>query len=266
MLRGGWMAEFFDNYPRIGRCFLSMPDAVLTPHGFLKKQLQARGVGIHGIIPNFIELQRYPYKKRACLEPKFLFMRGTHFIYNPEMALHAFQRIQKVFPSASMTLVGRDDDKAKELTALIAQLGLKNVKRIAPVPKDEVPRLASSHDVYIQTNRVDNMPVTVLEMWALGIPVVATNVGGLPDLVTDQQDAILVEKDDIDGFADACIGLLKNKALADKLSENGRMRVENMTWEKIAPLWENVFFNPEGDEAHLHHQNNIETIEEGEKI
>ncbi len=159
------------------------------------------------------------------------------------MAIKAFSLIQVKIPEASMTLVGKDNDKRFDLEKLAQKLGLKNIFFVDRVPKKDIPKLASDHDVYIQTNRVANMPVTIIEMWSLGIPVVATRVGGVPYLVTDKKDGLLVEDENFEQLADICIDLLNNPKLSEQLSLNGRRHAERFTWEHAKPLWENVFFN-----------------------
>jgi L-malate glycosyltransferase len=82
------------------------------------------------------------------------------------------------------------------------------------------------------------MPVTIIEMWACGLPVVGTDVGGMPYLVRHGVDGILVKSEDHRAMAVACLDLLSNHALAAMLSRNGRAHAEELTWEKIKPMWE----------------------------
>ncbi len=242
MIHGGWMADFIDRYSKFARFVLGLPHVVLTPHGFLEKELSDRKIIIDGTIPNFIEIGDYTFKLRSNLKPKFLFMRGTHHIYNPEMAIKAFAVIQKQIPKAVMTIAGRDNGHRSSLEKMSCELGLKNITFLGQVPKKEIPKLASEHDIYIQTNRVDNMPVTILEMWSLGIPVIATDVGGVPFLVNNQEDGILVENENFEQLAAVCLDLLKDPVLSERLSKNGRCRAEKLTWEYAKPLWEKMLF------------------------
>ena len=84
------------------------------------------------------------------------------------------------------------------------------------------------------------MPVTIIEMWACGLPIVGTNVGGMPYLVRDGQDALLVESEDHQAMADVCFELLSNSDLARTLSRNGRARASELTWESVKCLWEDA--------------------------
>jgi glycosyltransferase involved in cell wall biosynthesis len=100
---------------------------------------------------------------------------------------------------------------------------------------------ASAADIFINTNRIDNMPVSIVEACALGLPVVSTEVGGIPDLLTDGETALLVPDDDADAMAAAIARLLNDNELSQKLSLNGRKLAERSSWEEVRPQWEQVF-------------------------
>ena len=130
---------------------------------------------------------------------------------------------------------GKDSDYCR---SLVQSLNLRSVLFLGLVPKESIPVLADKHDVYLHTNRIDNMPVSIIEMWACGLPIVGTNVGGMPYLIRDRQDGILIESEDHQAMAEACFELLANRALAETLSRNGRARAEALTWDRVKPLWE----------------------------
>lgn len=98
-----------------------------------------------------------------------------------------------------------------------------------------------AHDIYLHTNRIDNMPVSVVEAAAFGLPVVATEVGGIPYLLKDEHTALFVANEDVRGMANAVIRLIEEPGLCNKLSENGRKLAELCSWENVKPEWENLF-------------------------
>jgi glycosyltransferase involved in cell wall biosynthesis len=116
------------------------------------------------------------------------------------------------------------------------------VEFVGLIPKNEIPALADKHDIYLQTNRIDNMPVSVIEMWACGLPIVATDVGGITYLIRNRIDGMLVASEDCQAMAHACFELLYNSELAKKLSCNGRLRASELSWERIQPMWEKALF------------------------
>ncbi len=240
LIHSGCMADFTQRWPRWVNFVLSQTDLNLVPHGFLQQKLSSLGLRIDGVIPNCIDLSRYQFRERNVLTPKLLYLRGTHPFYNPAMALRAFSLIQRVHPDALLTMAGKDGEDASACRRLVQKLNLRNVHFIGQVPNEKISILADNHDIHIHTNRVENMPVSIIEMWACGLPIVGTSVGGMPYLVRNGEDGILVKSEDYNAMAEACLELLSNSALAQALSQNGRRRAEELTWEKIKPLWKQV--------------------------
>jgi L-malate glycosyltransferase len=235
MVRGGWMADFVLAWPRVSRFILRRPHLLLSPHAFLADKFTDLGLKIDQIIPNIIDTNVYRYQERTPLRPRFLYLRGTHHIYNPQMCLRAFALIQARHPEASLTFAASGGLTACE--ALARELNLRNVSFLGLVPKDEIPQLADRHDIYFQSNRVENMPVTILEMWASGLPVVATTAGGTPYLIRHEEDGLLVPPEDHRALAEACCRLLDDPELALRLVRHGRARVQEFTWERVRSRW-----------------------------
>lgn len=238
IFRGGYLPDFVRAWPLAARWVLRQPALRLAPHAFLAEELGALGITVDAIVPNVIDLDAYKYVERSRLRPRFLYLRGTHSIYDPETCLRAFAIIQSRHPHASLTMAAAGSlDRCR---ALAGELGLRNVGFPGMVPKADVPRLADAHDIYFQANRVENMPVTILEMWACGLPVVGTTAGGTPYLVRDGEDGLLVAPGDSEALAAACCRLLDHPALALRLTRAGRARAEQLTWERIGPRWHEI--------------------------
>lgn len=247
ILRNGMLPDFVARWPRWTRFVLSTPDTVLTPHAFLRDRLSRESIRVDAVIPNFIDLEQYPYRKRSSLTPRFLYMRGLDPVYNPEMALRAFSLIQRRFPEASLTMAGREGPDSRRCRALVEELGLRHVRFAGIVAKREIPALADDHDLHLHTNRIENMPVSIIEMWACGLPIVGTEVGGMPYLVRNGVDAILVPSEHHEAMAEACLTLLSDAGLAESLSTNGRRRAEGLTWARVEPMWEQALFGKGGE-------------------
>ena len=236
-IRGGWMPEFVQRWPRWTRFVFSMANLILVPHEFLRAELSALDLRVDGIIPNFIELEKYKFQERSRLTPRFLYLRGMESTYNPAMALRAFAIIQRQYPDALLTMAGPESTDSALCRSLVRELDLYNVHFIGQVPKEMIPALAEQHDIHLHTNRVENMPVSIIEMWACGVPIVGTKVGGMPYLVRHRVDGILVASEDYQAMAEACVELLTESDLARTLSRNGRARAQELTWKSIEPAW-----------------------------
>ena len=109
-----------------------------------------------------------------------------------------------------------------------------------PSSKDEIPKRLDQGDVFLNTTRVDNTPVSVLEAMACGLCIISTKVGGIPYLLDDEHDALLVPTDDASEMAKAVQRLITEDGLADRLSSNARRKAEQFDWSHVLPKWEKV--------------------------
>jgi L-malate glycosyltransferase len=242
-LHHGGMPAFVQRWRRWSQWILSLPDVVLVPHDFLAQTLTTLGLRIDGVLPNFVDLTLFPFRERGVLAPRLLYLRGMGSYYNPEMAIQALAVIQRHYPDASLTMVGPEGQHSALCRDLVRTLHVHHVHFMGQVPHEEIPRLAARHDIHLHTNRIDNMPVSIIEMWACGLPIVGTRVGGMAYLVRDRHDGLLVPSEDYQAMATACLELLANAGLARTLSRNGRARAEALTWEQVQPLWLNVLLD-----------------------
>jgi glycosyltransferase involved in cell wall biosynthesis len=109
-----------------------------------------------------------------------------------------------------------------------------------PITKAEVPARLNQGDVFLNTARVDNTPVSLLEAMACGLCVVSARVGGIPYLVDDGSDALLAQPDNPRRMAQAVRRIYHEPKLAERLSCNGRRKAERFDWPVIFSAWEGV--------------------------
>ena len=117
----------------------------------------------------------------------------------------------------------------------------------------------SNADIYLNTNRVDNTPVSVIEACAMGLPVIATNVGGLSDVILNGHNGLLVSDDDEVKMADAARRLLNDPVLAKQLSKNGRSLAERSSWTSVKNDWESLFAEVTGKDL-IPHRNQASVV------
>jgi glycosyltransferase involved in cell wall biosynthesis len=240
-LHGGAMPEFMARFPRWSRSVLTRATCLVAPSGFLK-----RAVGRYGfdarVISNVIDLKHYQYRHRYALRPRLFWMRAFHPVYNPVLALRVLSRVKRHVPDASLVMAGQCKGAEGEVAALAREMGLDGAVQFPGFLDQDGKRLhGNAADIFINTNRVDNMPVALLEAGAMGLPIVATAVGGVPDLLTQGRDGVLVPDDDDEAMADAILRLLRDPELAGRLSRNGRCLAERSAWDAVALQWKGLF-------------------------
>lgn len=191
-------------------------------------------------IPNFIELQKYPFKQREPIQPTFLWVRAFHKIYNPVLAVEVLNQLDRA--DAKLCMVGSDTDGTRWLVEKrIAELKLTDrVTLPGRLMKDEWIELAARYDFFLNTTTIDNMPVSVIEAMALGLPVISTNVGGIPFLIDHGITGVLVPSNDPRAMVTAIQELLANPGFTRKITVNARKMVEQFDWENVKLMWFDV--------------------------
>ncbi len=241
-LRGGDLPTFAKKSDHRIRSLFQSASAVTTPSMYLLEQMHQYRKDII-VLPNQLYLTRYPFSVREHPAPKLIWLRSFHDIYNPSLAIRVVSLLTKNFPGVRLSMIGPDkEDGSLELTRDLAlKLGVSDkVTFTGPVPKNSIAHRLNQGDVFLNTTHVDNTPVSVLEAMACGLCVVSTNVGGIPYLLENERDALLVSDDDDIAMAKAVQRLLTEGGLAKRLSENARRKAEQFAWSNILPKWEKL--------------------------
>lgn len=241
VLHGGKLPEFIEKQPFRTKTALRRADFLIAPSGFLADKFEKYGFKVR-VIPNVINLENYPFRRRVEIAPNFIWMRSFHPVYNPQMAIKVFAEIKKDYPAATLTMAGVDKGLETETKRLAAALNLAGSIEFAGFLNEEnKTRKLSEADIYLHTNRFDNMPVSVVEAAAFGLPIVATRVGGIPYLLKDGENALLVESEDVLAMSVKIKMLLENTSLVEKLSVNARRLAEQSDWQAVRNDWNELF-------------------------
>jgi len=244
VLHGGALPEFAARRGGWVRRVLRRAAAVVAPSTYLAETFAVYpGLAPRlRVIPNILEIGDYPYRPRQSVRPSLLWMRTFHEVYHPEMAVEVLATLRETHPAATLTMAGQEKGLHAVVQELAKQRGLMEAVRFPGFlsPTDKLREFAA-HDIYLNTNRVDNMPVSILEAGAFGLPVVATAVGGVPHLLRNGETGLLVPDSDVAAMTAAIRRLLDEPGLAGTLSANGRRLAESCAWEPVRGQWEALF-------------------------
>lgn len=210
-------------------------DANVVPSAFLRDVLFSFDIDAD-VVHNTIDLRRFAYRSRAPLAPRLLCTRNFEPMYNVPCLLRAFARIQSRHPDATLTLVGSGSQDAA-LRADTAALRLRNVTFVGRVPPSDIPRYYAEADIYIQAPSIDNMPLSVLEAFASGLPVVSTNVGGVPSILRHRVDGLLVPDNADEEMAGQVLDLLGDPVLARGLAGSAHRTLSAFEWPVVREGW-----------------------------
>jgi glycosyltransferase involved in cell wall biosynthesis len=242
VLHGGNLPRFARRNPRRVERLLQSASAVTTPSEYLREQMAAYRADLH-LLPNALDLSAYRFRVRRRPRRSITWLRAFHEIYNPILVPQVLQLLAADYPDLHMTMIGpnKSDGSLDRTRNLAAKLGvLHRLSLPGAVPKEETPKWLDEADVFLNTPNVDNTPVSVLEAMACGLCIVSTNVGGLPYLLRDGTDALLVPPNSPEAMAAAVRRVFTERGLAERLSRNARDKATLHDWTVVLPQWEEL--------------------------
>jgi glycosyltransferase involved in cell wall biosynthesis len=214
---------------------IRLADSVVVPSDYLVRVFADFELPAQAIL-NLIETDRFEFRKRDPLRPVFLSNRNFESHYGVDRVLRAFGIIQKRFPEARLTVAG-DGPLRTELEDLSRDLNLKNVEFTGRVAHERILELYNAADIFLNGSEIDNQPLSILEAYACGLPVVTTDAGGIPDIVTHEETGLMSPCGDVEGLAANAMRLLQDNDLAQRLARKGREECRKYTWEAVHHQW-----------------------------
>lgn len=234
--RGGEAQTFLEKQARFVVPVLRRAQVLAVPSGFLEAVFEAYGVSAQ-IVPNIVDRQRFYQATELPDVPHLVVTRNLEPIYDIPTALRAFAQVHPLFPLARLTIAGSGPELA-HLQALCQQLNIAEaVSFCGRLDPDGVAALYRSATLMINPSTVDNMPNSVLEALACGVPVLSTDVGGVPYVVRHGQTALLVPSGNPEVMAEALRVLLSDKDVCARLRAQGLQDVAAYEWSAVKARW-----------------------------
>ena len=247
ILHGGNLTSRLSSHPKWSQLLFNNAKHNVSPSMYLKEAFEKAGFKNIIHIPNTIKIDQYPFENREYTQPKLLWVRSFSKIYNPELAAQLFSKLKDVYPNASLCMVGPDADGSRKTVEKLAQnLNLK-IKFTGKLEKKQWIDLSKDYNVFINTTNFDNTPVSVIEAMALGLPVVSTNVGGMPYLIEHDVDGILVKPNHVEDMSAAVISVIENSNRRNTLIKNARNKVLKFDWNHVKLIWFNALSANKGE-------------------
>ncbi|QTE23059.1 glycosyltransferase family 4 protein [Polaribacter cellanae] len=236
ILHGGNLPYRLDKSQRISKLLFNNSDKNIAPSNYLKSEFEKRGFKVV-YIPNTIEIEKYTFTYRNFLKPNLLWVRSFKELYNPTLAIEVLLLLKSEFPLAKLCMVGPEiDDSFEQTKKMVSKYNLESsVKFTGTLPSKEWHKASESYDIFINTTNFDNTPISVMEAMALGLVIVSTNAGGMPYLITNNKNGILVEKGNSKQMAREIIKIIKSNKII--LATKAREEVENFGWNNVKNKW-----------------------------
>lgn len=215
--------------------WLRLAHAIVVPSEYLRGVFARFGYRTK-VVHNVLAAARFRYRERLPLRPRFLSIRNFESHYRVDVVIRMFALIKPRFPDATLTVAGYGPEE-RQLRCLAASLSVNGIHFVGRVEPDNVPHLFDQADIFLNAAQVDNQPVSVLEAFATGLPVVSTRVGDLANMLQNGAAGCLVPPGDPVAMADAVIGLLSEPQRALQLVRRARAELDNYSWGRVRGQW-----------------------------
>jgi glycosyltransferase involved in cell wall biosynthesis len=225
----------------IAREVLKKTDRIVVPSGYLVDVLREFGLQAQ-IVPNIVDLSQFRYRLRSPLRPHLVCTRGFHPYYGIDVVVRAFAEVRKSYAEAQLDLVG-GGQLENQIRDLVRQLNLTGVNFMGVASRKDIGQFYDRADIFVNASNLDNMPVSVLEAFASGTPVVTTAPESMRYIVENGRTGLLSEPGDAGALARNILAVLGDSDLATRLSRNAFAESGKYRWESVRDQWLKVYLD-----------------------
>ena len=224
---------------RLTRRVMRSVDVIAVPSGYFAEIFRELNLQSH-VVPNIADLAAFRYRVRDPIGPRFISTRHFEPLYNVQCTLRAFARVQARYPDATLVLAGGGSQE-RHLRRLAQQLTLRGVTFTGPVTQRTISALYDAADIYVQTPVIDNMPGSLVEAFACGLPVVATSVGGVPVILQHGVHGLLAPSGDDEAVASQMMHMLEHPDAARRMAMAARSSSNAYDAAVVREKWRAVY-------------------------
>jgi glycosyltransferase involved in cell wall biosynthesis len=230
----------------VSRTIIKNADSAIALTKNMKMVLQAIYHRDIAVVPNGIDINDYRDRpdEQECETPekRILFVGRLNPVKGVHYLLRAMKIVREVLPEAKLIIVGEGEER-KNLECLTNDLGLNEcVDFVGRTPHEKIPDYLYQADIFVLPSLSEGFGIVILEAMACGLPIVATRVGGVPDIVEDGVNGYLVESGDFQEMAKKIIFILENQPLKLLISKNNRIKVQEYDWKNVVNQLEQIYF------------------------
>jgi glycosyltransferase involved in cell wall biosynthesis len=235
----GEAQDHLANWGALVHPWLRLADEIVVPSAYLREVFARFGYRAR-VIPNVVDLTTFDYRERRPLRPRLLSTRNLERYYRVDIIIEAFARFQEQRPDATLTIAGygSEEPRLRALAAQRANGGVRFVGRVDPV---WMPKLYADSDIFLNASAVDNQPVSILEAFASGLPVISTPAGDIPSMVRHGETGLIVPPEAPVTMARAIAETLDRPERALQMAEQAHDDLEQYTWSAVRDQWKSVY-------------------------
>jgi glycosyltransferase involved in cell wall biosynthesis len=218
---------------------MSRVDELVVPTRYLTDVLGEFGLRAV-VVPNLVDLAQFRYRARRPLRPHLICSRGFSAYYSVDVVVRAFAEVKRDHPDATLALLGEGPLEG-EIRRLVADLNLAGVTFTGVVSRERIGDAYARADIFINGSSVDAQPVSVIEAFRAGTPVVTTSPEAMPYLVEHERTGLLAPVGDTKALAANVIRLLRDSDLAATIAENACRESCKYDWDVVRGQWLNLY-------------------------
>jgi glycosyltransferase involved in cell wall biosynthesis len=217
--------------------WLRLADVIVVPSEYLADVFARHGYHTR-VIPNLVDLSRFEYRARQPIRPRLLSTRNLEPYYRVDLILDAFALVRAEQPDATLTVAGFGSEESR-----LRRVAGEGVRFIGKVDPQSMPQVYTEADIFLNASVVDNQPVSILEAFAAGLPVVSTPAGDIPAMVRHNHTGLIVGPDAA-SLASAVLQLITHPRKAFEMAQQARQDVTRYTWRAVREQWAAAYAGP----------------------
>ncbi|MES2588250.1 MAG: glycosyltransferase family 4 protein [Bacteroidota bacterium] len=236
---GGDAEAFFHKYPRLVFFTLKRADKLIVLSDFLAQIFKKYKLEVT-IIPNIRLQESTISRNKSEIKPNFVSLRALESLYNIDFILDAFKEVKSKYPNAKLTLVGSGSQKDFLIEKCKTE-HIESVEFVGRVPNDEVLNYLNQADILLSAPKIDNMPISVLEAFETEVLVISSNVGGIPYMISHQENGLLFESGNQIDLAEKMIFALENQTQSLEMIQKAKQTLNRYAWEENEAKFNSIY-------------------------
>ena len=219
--------------------WLRLADEIVVASEYLRAIFERHGYQAR-VVRNVVALECFRYRKREPLRPRLVCTRNFEPRYGVDVLIRAFALVHARFPDSTLLLAGygSEGERLRRLAEAVAPGSIRFLGRVERLRAADVYDRA---DIFVNAALIDNQPVSVLEAFAAGLPVVSSAVGDLPEMLEGGSSGCLVPPGDAPAIAAAVVRLLEDPQPARAMSRRARARAVQYSWNSVRQQWMSLY-------------------------
>ena len=242
------------NWGRRVHPWLHRVDVIVVPSDFLQDVFARHGYETK-VVRNIIDISAFHFRKRLLRQPRLMSNRNLESHYRVDITLKAFSILKKHRPDASLVIAGYGQ-QAAPLKQWVESEQLSDITFLGRVEPQEMAKVYDDANIFVNASGVDNQPISILEAFASGLPVVSTPTGDITHMLGNGQRGMLVPHGSPGALAAAIDMMLDDPEAAAAMTRRARAEVANYTWERIRDDWRAVYCNEPDSDKNCNRQPN----------